>query len=95
MLAGEPFSDHPSCVCPVIAGFLRVYNDGLDDERRQDLYAYAAKVVGSRGSASTEQARAARLVEWAHETRYSGWRRVFVSPAACARSAERSNRRWR
>ena len=48
MLAGEPFSDHPVCSCPVIGSFLRAYNDSLDDERRQDLYAYAAKVVGSR-----------------------------------------------
>ena len=38
MLAGEPFSDRPRCVDPVIAAFLRTYNDGLDDSRRQDLY---------------------------------------------------------
>src|ERR1044072_7923842 len=38
MLAGEPFSDRPRCVDPVIAAFLRTYNDGLDDRRRQDLY---------------------------------------------------------
>ena len=29
MLAGERFSDHPQSVCPVIAGFLRAYNDLL------------------------------------------------------------------
>lgn len=79
MLAGEPFSDRPDCVCPVLAGFLRVYNDHLDDDRRQDLFAYAARVVGSRSSASVEQARAARLVDWVLQTRYSGWRRIFVS----------------
>ena len=49
MLAGEPFSDHPHSVCPVIGSFLRAYNDRIDDRRRQDLYAYAAAVVGSRG----------------------------------------------
>ena len=32
MLAGERFSDQPRTVCPVIAGFLRAYNDILDDE---------------------------------------------------------------
>jgi hypothetical protein len=42
MLAGEPFSDRPASVCPVIAGFMRAYNDRIDDERRQDLYRYAA-----------------------------------------------------
>src|SRR5437764_4983871 len=49
MLAGEPFSDHPESVCPVISTFLRSYNDAVDDRRRQDLYAYAARAVGSRG----------------------------------------------
>lgn len=79
MLGGEPFSDRPACVCPLIAGFLRVYNDRLDNDTRQDLYAYAAKVVGSRGSASTEAARAARLVDWVQETRSAGWTRGFAA----------------
>lgn len=48
MLAGESFSDHPRSVCPVVGMVLRAYNDGIDDERRQDLYSYAARVVGSR-----------------------------------------------
>ena len=61
MLAGEPFSDHPDSVCPVIDSFLRAYNDSVDDERRQDLYAYASTVVGSRGSEELERARTERL----------------------------------
>jgi hypothetical protein len=50
MLAGERFSDHPRSVCPVIGRYLRTLNDGLGDERRQDLYALAAAVVGTAGS---------------------------------------------
>jgi hypothetical protein len=50
MLAGERFSDHPRAVCPVIGRYLRALNDGLDDERRQDLYALAAAVVGTASS---------------------------------------------
>jgi hypothetical protein len=46
MLAGEAFSDRPSSVAPSIAAFLRAYNDMIDDERRQDLYAYAARILG-------------------------------------------------
>jgi hypothetical protein len=66
MLAGEPFSDRPATVCPVIAGFMRAYNDRVDDERRQDLYRYAAEVVGSRTTRSeVEQARERRCLEWA------------------------------
>lgn len=57
MLAGERFSDHPKSVCRVIAGFLRAYNDAIDRDRRKDLFACAAAVVGTRGSRSTERAR--------------------------------------
>jgi hypothetical protein len=67
MLAGEPFSDRPATACPVIGGFLRAYNDRIDDERRQDLYRYAAEVVGTRGSADVERARERRCLEWAEE----------------------------
>ena len=64
MLAHEPFSDHPHSVCPAIGSFLRAYNDSIDDERRQDLYAYAAMVVGSRASIDVEHMRAERLMAW-------------------------------
>ena len=64
MLAGEKFTDHPRSVCPVIAAFLRAYNDTIDDDRRQDLYAFAAKAVGSRASEETHRVRAERLAAW-------------------------------
>jgi hypothetical protein len=69
MLAGEPFSDHPRCACPVIGSFLRAYNDSVDDERRQDLYAYAAQVVGSRSTAAVQRARGELLAAWELELR--------------------------
>lgn len=81
MLADEPFSDHPISVCPVIGSFLRAYNDFVDDERRQDLYAYAAHVVGSRGSAEVQAARAERLAAWA-EARQPRRRRPAFFPLA-------------
>ena len=61
MLADEEFSDQPVSVCPVIAAFLRKHDDSIDDERRQDLYAYAAKVVGSRSPGPVQNERVARL----------------------------------
>jgi hypothetical protein len=64
MLAGEPFSDHPSSACPVIGAFLRAYNDGLPDDRRQDLYEYAAKVVGTASGRKVRRARARMCLEW-------------------------------
>src|SRR5919201_4305681 len=80
MLAGESFTDHPQSVCPAIAGFLRSYNDSVDDRRRQDLYPYAAKAVGSRATPQIERERARRLLSWASEMQRSrGWSR-FVFP---------------
>ena len=32
MLAGEPFSDRPQAVCPVIGAYLRSYNDVVDSD---------------------------------------------------------------
>jgi hypothetical protein len=65
MLADEPFSDHPRSVSRTLAAFLRGYNDMVDDARRQDLYDYGAKVVGTAASAAVERKRAQRLVSWA------------------------------
>jgi len=67
MLAGEQFSDRPTSVCPVIGGFLRSYNDAIDDEHRQDLYDYAGLAVGTRGGSELERARQERCVAWAQE----------------------------
>ena len=71
MLAGEPFTDHPASVCPVIGSFLRSYNDTIDERRRQALYEYASRVVGSRGSRRAQQERADRLAAWAEEMQRS------------------------
>jgi hypothetical protein len=67
MLAGEPFTDHPASVCPVIGSFLRSYNDSIDDDRRQSLYEYASMVVGTRCGPRIQQVRAERLAEWADQ----------------------------
>jgi hypothetical protein len=77
MLAGERFSDQPASVCPVIGSFLRAYNDAIDDDRRQDLYAYAAKVVGSRAGEEVQRARAERLSTWGRQLRQRPWKRLL------------------
>lgn len=78
MLADEPFTDHPAGVCPVIGSFLRAYNDTVDDRRRQDLYAYASMVVGSRTSADIQRARAEFLTAWPQQFRRNGWTRRLL-----------------
>jgi hypothetical protein len=80
MLAGEPFSDRPRCVDPVIAAFLRTYNDGIDDRRRQDLYPLAAEAVGTRSVSSVQAERARMCLRWAqsrHSERRRGLRRLL------------------
>jgi hypothetical protein len=67
MLAGEPFSDHPRTVCPVIAGFLRVYNDRLLARELDELYPLAAMVVGSATGMRARRRRVRRLAAWVHE----------------------------
>jgi hypothetical protein len=64
MLAGEPFTDRPDCVCPVLAEFLRTYNDEVDEQRRRDLYDYASKAVGTRGGNDIERLRANMCLRW-------------------------------
>jgi hypothetical protein len=67
MLAGERFTDHPRSACRVIVSFLRSYNDAVDERQRQDLYAYASKVVGTRGRRAVVRARRELCLRWAAE----------------------------
>ena len=101
MLADEPFTDEPECVCPVIGEFLRTYNDQVDDERRQDLLAYAALVVGTREDAPAERRRANICLEWwleASSPRRLRLRRLLwmLPPSSAARDIEIAHRtaRW-
>src|SRR3982751_1856212 len=65
MLAHGPFSDRPRSVSPTIGAFLRTYNDGLDDVRRQDLYSIAAAIVGSARRRAVERERINRCLDFA------------------------------
>lgn len=62
MLAGEPFSDRPRCVDPVLAAYLRALNDRLDARRRLDLRPYASAVIGTSGDRRATRARRRRCV---------------------------------
>src|SRR4051812_41562517 len=64
MLAGEPFSDRPRSVCPVLGGFLRRYNDGVRASERRRLYPCAAAIVGTGGDLDASIERARRLSAW-------------------------------
>jgi hypothetical protein len=79
MLAGERFGDRPPSVCPVIGAILRVYNDNVDDCRRQDLYRFAADVVDTRRDYAVQRLRADAALEWAI-ARYESRGGTILSP---------------
>lgn len=58
-LAGEPHSDEPRCACPVIAAFVRAFNDALpsDSARGRYLRPFVPRMVNSRASGAHERAR--------------------------------------
>jgi hypothetical protein len=83
MLAHEPFSDRAGSISPTIGAFLRTYNDGLDDVRRQDLYPVAAAIVGTAARCAVERERVNRCLAFAgqHGARLAR-RRVALGLAA-------------
>ena len=52
-LAGDRWSDHPSCTHPLLAQVARRVNDLIGDEGRQQLAPLIPLVVGRRGDDST------------------------------------------
>jgi hypothetical protein len=52
-LAGEPWSDHPSCTNPLLAQLARQVNDTVGDEGRQQLVPLIPSVVGLSGEDDT------------------------------------------
>lgn len=48
LFAGEPFSDHPSCVHPTIAALARLLNDASTDAGRTALWRLIPDVIGAR-----------------------------------------------
>ena len=64
-IAGEEHSDHPECACPIIAGFMRSWNDDLpDDERTRLLLPVIPRLVGTKGSNALEARRATMAADW-------------------------------
>ncbi|GAC1603190.1 MAG: hypothetical protein NVS3B21_31630 [Acidimicrobiales bacterium] len=54
-LAGEPHSDSPVCVSPILTRYCIRLNDRLGDEDRQKLRPYLARTIGTRDDGMDEQ----------------------------------------
>jgi len=64
-MAGEPHSDRPQCVSPMIAEFLRSWNDSLSDESRTELIApLLSMTIGTRTTPEAEETRGWKVLDW-------------------------------
>ena len=76
-IAGEPWSDHPECVCPVIGAFMRAWNDGLADaERTALILPLVPRLVGTRSTKKIEQRRATMAADWLIRVHTPAWLRL-------------------
>ena len=77
-IAGEPWSDHPECVCPVIAAFLRDWNDSLKDDERNKFITpeLIIKTIGTRSTKEVERKRSLMAADWLIRTHTPAWLRL-------------------
>ena len=76
-VAGEPWSDHPACACPVLGVFMRFWNDGLpDDERDALLRPLVPLLIGTKSSEATEERRALMAADWLIRVHTTAWLRL-------------------
>jgi len=65
-IAGEPWTDCPTCVCPAVASFARQLNDAMPDGLRDELLRpLVLLTIGTRGSADAQQRRAYIAADYA------------------------------
>ena len=77
-LAGEPWSDHPACVSPVLAAFGRTWTDGLrnDEERTRLLLPFAQRLIGTVSTPEVEERRSYLALDWLIRTHTPAWLRL-------------------
>jgi hypothetical protein len=64
-IAGEEYSDHPECACPLITTFAIAVNDRMDDAARQRLLPFVLRIAGSKSTNKIEQQRMYMLADYA------------------------------
>lgn len=84
MLTGERFSDHPWTVCPLLATFLRSYNDHLPKRLRQNLMPWASDAVETKDARhAVLEDRRRRFAELADELAQHRRRRKMFDRCRC------------
>jgi hypothetical protein len=77
-VAGEPWSDHPECVCPVLGAFMRAWNDGLPSD------ADRARLLLPRGSAALAERRSLMAADWLVRVQTPAWLKLAGLTAQAA-----------
>ena len=77
-IAGEPWSDHPQCSCPIISSLLRGWNDGLptDAERDRLLKPLIPRLVNTRSTKKVELKRGLMAADWLIRVHTPAWLRL-------------------
>ena len=71
-IAGEPFSDHPTCVSPVLTAYGISLNDAWSDEQRQKLTPFIPRMIGTADDGQDE-ARSYLALDWLIRTYTPAW----------------------
>lgn len=86
-IAGEPHSDSPECACPVIAAFVRRWNDDLPDDatRTRLLGPLVPRLVGTRSTPDVERRRSLLALDWLVREHTPAW--LDLTPALADHAA--------
>ena len=65
-VAGEPWSDHPQCACPVITSFMIAWNDSLPSNAERDrlLKPLIPDIIDTRSTPAVEEKRSYLALDW-------------------------------
>jgi hypothetical protein len=61
---GQPFSDHPPCVSPVLGAYGRSLNDALPEDKRQQLVRFIPRLVGTAGDTDRDMRRSYMALDY-------------------------------
>jgi hypothetical protein len=86
-LAGEPHSDSPACVSPVLRALCISLNDDLPERPRQRLRPYLARTIGTAGDGLDEE-RAWLAMDWLMRTYAPRWLSLVSLEAEAAGLAD-------
>src|SRR5579862_8807733 len=75
-VAGEPWSDHPKCTCPVITAFMVAWNDALPDSERHILLPLIPHLIGTKASKALQNRRATMAADWFVRVHTPAWLRL-------------------